>query len=108
MDYKALLIMLISNTDLEVYVKESEKLDYAVEFAKRSIANRCGCAIEQIPDTYSMNVVEGAKWYLSRIGTEGEIRNVENGITREFKTIPDWLKSVVPAVTVVNRRVRTK
>lgn len=101
MDYKLYLVLSILNTDLEHYAEDEDILNYAIEFAKSKIAERLNVATNAIPPKYDVAIVEGSKWYLARIGTEGEVSNTEGTITRQFETIPSWLKSIAPYVGVV-------
>jgi hypothetical protein len=101
MDYKLKLIAMIVGTDLEIFTEDSDKLDYAIERSQNAIANRIGCTVAELTAKYDFNIVEGAIWYLSRIGSEGEIENSEGGVTRRYAEVPDWLKSVLPKVGVV-------
>lgn len=105
MDFLALLKASITNTDLEQYLEDTEKLDYAINYAKDEIVNRYGVSeFENIPTKYYRYVVEGAKWYLAMIGAEGQSSMSENGISRMYKTTPDWLSHIVPRIGVVKKR----
>lgn len=101
LSYLLLLKVSISNTDLQAYLDDDEKLEYALMFAKNSILARLNSDYVDVPDKYGIQVIEGAKWWLAREGSEGEIANSENGISRTYKDIPDWLSSIPCKVGVV-------
>lgn len=105
MDYMSLLKMSITNTDLEQYLEDEAKLEYAVNYAKDEIVNRYGVDdFSKVPAKYDRYVVEGAKWYLAMIGAENQISMSENGISRMYKDTPDWLSHIIPKVGVVKKR----
>lgn len=109
MDYLALLKMLITNTDLDIYLDNNDKLNYAISYATSEISKRLGLSsTDTFPTKYGYNVVEGAKWYLATEGTEGESAHSENGVSRTYKTTPDWLNSIPSKVGVVKRNASTK
>lgn len=109
MDYLALLKALITNTDLAQYLEDASMLDYAVEYAKSEITIRYGVEdFSQVPAKYGRYVVEGAKWYLSMIGVEGQSSMTENGISRTYKDTPDWLSRIIPKVGVIKNASATE
>lgn len=99
MDYKSILKSIIAGTDLDWVLDNDAMLDYVLGVATSDIERRTG---ETITDKYMYNVIEGAKWYLARIGVEGETSHTENGVTRTFASIsnPPWLANIVPHVTL--------
>lgn len=101
MDYKLALINLIVNTDLGAFTEDNGKLEFAIDFAKGEVANRFGCAVADIPAKFDANIVNGAVWFLARMGSEGETQNSEGNVSRVYQEIPDWLKSITPKVGVV-------
>lgn len=109
MEYKNLLKTVITNTDLDIYLEEDGKLEYAISWATQQIKNRLGLKdIESVPAKYGFNIVEGAKWYLATEGAEGESSHQENGVNRVYKDIPDWLNRIPSKVTVVKRSAKKK
>lgn len=91
-----LLKAVIAGTDLEFAT--DAQLTYALTLAYTDVENKVGKDI----DAYKYNVIEGAKWYLARIGVEGETQHTENGVTRIYASMenPSWLSSIIPRVTV--------
>lgn len=89
-----LLIMRIRGTDLEQFLDNTELLEYALNYAKSEILKRRGA--NELEGQYSINQIEGAVWFLSTIGAEGAKSVSENGVSINYKDVPDWLISVVP------------
>lgn len=93
----ALLKGRIEDTDLAYYADKDSKLKYALEYAMSAINNRRGyepTSEHPYPNKYKMNVLEGAVWYLGKIGGEGYSSTSENGVSVSWQEIPDWLKYV--------------
>lgn len=101
MDYKLEVLNLLVNTDLGIFTEDDAKIDFAIQFAQNEVANRYGDTVANIPAKYDTNIVNGAVWFLARMGSEGESQNVEGNVTRVYKDMPDWLKTVTPKVGVV-------
>lgn len=89
-----LLTMRIRGTDLEQFLDNTELLEYALNYAKSEILKRRGA--DELEGQYSINQIEGAVWFLSIIGAEGAKSVNENGVSINYKDVPDWLLSVVP------------
>ncbi len=93
----------ISDTDLEYWVDKDTKLRYALRYAISAINARCGFKPDDIvpyPIKYEMNVLEGAVWYLGKIGAEGYASTSENGVSVSWKETPEWLLSVAGGVCI--------
>lgn len=109
LEYKTMLKTVIANTDLDIYLEEDDKLDYAIAWATQEIKNRLALGDEEtIPARYDFNIIEGAKWYLATEGAEGESSHNENGVNRVYKDMPDWLARIPSKVTVVKRSAKKK
>lgn len=109
LEYKTMLKTVIANTDLDIYIDEDDKLDYAISWASQEIRNRLALGdTEEIPARFDFNIIEGAKWYLATEGAEGESSHKENGVDRVYKDIPDWLARIPSKVTVVKRSAKKK
>jgi hypothetical protein len=105
MDFLEMLKMLIANTDLEEYIEDDEKLEYAISYAKDEITARYGASdFDNVPAKYHRFVIEGAKWYLALVGAEGQSSMTENGVSRTYKETPDWLSHIIPKVGVVKKK----
>lgn len=88
------LKMLVSaETDLARFKDNDELLNYALSWASSEILKRRKA--DALEDQYLGNQVEGAKWYLSRLGTEGAQSISENGEQTVYKDTPDWLAGVL-------------
>lgn len=92
-----LLKAVIGSTDLEDMT--DEQIEFALNLAYNDVVLRTG---EEVVERYKYNIIEGAKWYLARIGVEGETQHIENGVSRTFASTekPSWLSTIVPYVTV--------
>lgn len=108
LEYKTMLKTVIANTDLDIYLEEDDKLDYAISWATQEIKNRLALNDENVPARYDFNIIEGAKWYLATEGAEGESSHQENDVKRVYKDIPDWLARIPSKVTVVKRSAKKK
>jgi len=97
----ATLKALITGTDLARYVGNEALLAYALSWASSEILKRRNATV--LEDQYLNNQIEGAKYYLSRIGAEGYKSTAENGVTVTWKDVPEWLASVVQKIGVVRR-----
>lgn len=84
----------ILGTDLEQFAYNDPMLQYALDYAESEILKRRGS--ETFEAKYRINRIEGAIWYLSRIGAEGTQSVSENGVSVSYQEVPDWLLSVVP------------
>ncbi|GEM_PF-4865456 len=94
----------IADTDLEYWVDKDAKLRYALTYAISAVNSRCGFKPENTtaiyPIKYKMNVLEGAVWYLGKIGAEGYSSTSENGVSVSWKETPEWLLSVAGGMCV--------
>jgi hypothetical protein len=90
---------LITGTDIDRYAGNDTVLDYALSYAESEILKRRNATV--LEDQYLNNQIEGAKYYLSRIGAEGYKSTAENGVTITWKNVPDWLQSVVQRLGVI-------
>lgn len=92
---------MIDGTDLEIYKDSNGKILFALNWAVNEINNRRGFVPndnELYPAKYKFNIVQGAIYYLGKIGAEGYQSTTENGVSVTWKSTPDWLSSVPPAV----------
>jgi hypothetical protein len=94
-----LKILLAANTDLSRYADNDDLLNYALSWASSEILKRRGA--DALEDQYQMNQIEGAVYYLSRIGTEGAQSISENGEQINYETAPTWLAGVIPRLGVI-------
>lgn len=90
---------LITGTDLARYAGNDALLIYALSWASSEILKRRNVAV--LEDQYSVNQIEGAKYYLSRIGAEGYASTGENGVSVTWLKVPEFLQSVVPRLGVI-------
>jgi len=90
---------LIAGTDLARYAGSNTLLTYALSWASSEILKRRNS--DTLEDQYLNNQIEGAKYYLSRIGADGYKSTGENGVTVTWKDVPEWLTSVVQKIGVV-------
>lgn len=84
----------ILGTDLEQFAYNDQLLRYALNYAESEILNRRGS--DAMEPKYQINKLEGAVWYLAKIGAEGAQSVSANGVSVTYKEVPDWLLSVVP------------
>lgn len=91
---------LISGTDLARYSDNEALLSYALSYAESEILKRRNA--DTLESQYLTNQIEGAKWYLSRIGSEGEESESENGTKITWEKVPVWLESVTQKIGVVH------
>lgn len=94
-----LKILLSANSDLSRYKDNDELLNYALSYAQSEILKRRGA--DTLEDQYQMNQIEGALYYLSRIGTEGAQSISENGEQTVYKDVPPFLANVFPRLGVI-------
>lgn len=95
------LKMLVSaESDLARYVSNDDLLNYALSYASSEILKRRGT--DTLEDQYLPNQVEGALYWLSRLGAEGAQAVSENGTSTTWKNVPEWLGSVIPRLGVVH------
>lgn len=90
---------LIAGTDLARYSSNDALLNYALSYAESEILKRRNA--DELEDQYSVNQIQGAIWYLSRIGAEGAESVSENGVSVTWQKVPDWLQSVTPKIGVI-------
>ena len=94
------LKMLVSaETDLARYKDNETLLNYALSYASSEILKRRGT--DTLEEQYYGNQVEGALWWLSRLGAEGTQSISENGTRITYKEVPSWLQSVIPRLGTV-------
>lgn len=94
------LKMLVSaQTDLARYKNNDALLNYALSYASSEILKRRGA--DTLEEQYLENQVEGALWWLSRLGAEGAQSVSENGTQITWKGTPEWLQSVIPRLGTV-------
>lgn len=94
----------IEDTDLEYYMDKDKKLRYALEYSISEVNNRrdyTPTEEQPYPAKYRMNVLDGAVWYLGKLGAEGYSSTSENGVSVSWKDLPDWLARVPPAFWAV-------
>lgn len=84
----------LCNTDLEQYAEDEPKLRFALLCAENDIIQRRSS--ESFEEKYAMNKIQGAIWYLSRIGAEGAQSVSENGVSIAWEEVPSWLRAIVP------------
>lgn len=84
----------ILGTDLEQFAYNDSLLQYALDYAESEILKRRGS--DALEAKYRINRIEGAVWYLARIGAEGAQSVSENGVSVSYQEVPDWLISVIP------------
>lgn len=95
---------IISVGDLAQYVDNDILLNHVIAYAISEINKRRGYEAGNGPEyepRYRSNVIEGAIWRLGRIGAEGYSSTSENGISVQWKEVPEWLQSVAPKLGVV-------
>lgn len=93
----------IEGTDLAYYVDKDGKLKYALKYAISMVNNRRGykpTETEPFEPRFEMNVLEGAVWYLGKIGAEGYSSTSENGVSVSWKELPEWLSTICGGVAV--------
>lgn len=102
-DLLSLLRSRVEDTDLAYYADKDGKLLYALKYAVSMINNRRSfmpTESEPYEKRYEMNVIEGAVWYLGKIGAEGYASTSENGVSVAWKELPEWLSTVPGGVFV--------
>lgn len=88
-----LKILVAAESDISRFANNDALLNYALSYAESEILKRRGS--DTLEEQYLGNQIEGAKWYLSRIGTEGAASISENGEQTIYKDTPDWLVGVL-------------
>lgn len=88
-----LKILVAAESDISRFANNDALLNYALSYAESEILKRRGS--DTLEEQYLGNQIEGAKWYLSRIGTEGAASISENGEQTVYKDTPDWLAGVL-------------
>lgn len=94
-----LKIIVAAESDIARFADNESLLNYALSYAEGEILKRRG--VDTLEEQYIQNQVEGAKWYLSRMGTEGVASISENGEKTEYSKVPGWLASVIPRLGTV-------
>lgn len=93
----------IEGTDLAYYADKDGKLKYALKYAISMVNNRRGykpTETEPFEPRFEMNVLEGAVWYLGKIGAEGYSSTSENGVSVSWKELPEWLSTICGGVAI--------
>ena len=93
----------IEGTDLAYYADKDGKLKYALKYAISMVNIRRGykpTETEPFEPRFEMNVLEGAVWYLGKIGAEGYSSTSENGVSVSWKELPEWLSTISGGVAV--------
>lgn len=93
----------VTDTDLAYYADKDGKLRYALKYAISMINNRRGfkpTADEPFENRFELNVIEGAVWYLGKLGAEGYASTSENGVSVSWKEIPEWLGTICGGVAI--------
>lgn len=94
-----LKILVSAETDLARYKNSDDLLNYALSYAEGEILKRRGA--DTLEGQYLTNQVEGALYWLSRLGSEGADATSENGTQITWKDTPEWLQSVIPRLGTV-------
>jgi hypothetical protein len=89
-----LKMLVTAESDLARFTGNDNLLNYALSWASDEILKRREA--DTLEDQYLGNQIEGAKWYLSRMGTEGADSISENGEQTVYSKVPGWLLSVIP------------
>lgn len=89
-----LKMLVTAESDLARFAGNDDLLNYALSWASTKILKRRDS--DTLEDQYLGNQIEGAKWYLSRMGTEGADSVSENGEQTVYSKVPDWLAEIVP------------
>lgn len=90
---------LLTGTDLEKYKENIVQLQFALSWAESEILKRRNT--DKLENKYLVNKIQGAVYYLSKIGAEGASSVGENGVSISWEEVPKWLLSVVPKLGVV-------
>ena len=96
-----LKILVAAESDISQFANNDALLNYALSYAESEILKRRGS--DTLEEQYLPNQIEGAKWYLSRIGTEGAASISENGEQTVYSDVPSWIASVVPRLGTVRQ-----
>ena len=102
---KELILARIRGTDLAQFCADEDKILFALHYAASEVNLRCGFTPSETtpyPPKYRWNVLEGAIWRLNMIGNEGQSSFSENGVSGNYRDVPQWLQSVVPRLGVVS------
>lgn len=91
--------LVAAESDLSRYSTNDALLQYALDWASSEILKRRG--VDTLEDQYLMNQVQGALYFLSRLGTEGAYSTSENGEQTVFQQTPGFLQSVIPRLGTV-------
>jgi len=93
----------IEDTDLAYYSDKENKLKYALKYAISMVNNRRGFTPteeEPFEKRFEMNILDGAVWYLAKIGAEGYASTSENGVSVSWKNLPEWLSTISGGVCI--------
>lgn len=93
----------VADTDLAYYADKDGKLRFALKYAIAMINNRRGfkpTEDEPFEQRYEMNVIEGAVWYLGKLGAEGYSSTSENGVSVSWRDNPEWLSEICGGVSI--------
>ena len=86
--------------DLQRYADNEDMLNFAVSNAISMINERRSYSGAEYEPKYRNNVLQGALWYLGKIGAEGYASTSENGVSVTWQDVPDWLRSVTPKLGI--------
>lgn len=87
--------------DLQRYVDDDIRLQFALDVAISKVNERRGYTGDGYEERFRTNVLQGAIWWLGKQGAEGYSSTSENGISVNWQEVPDWLGSVVPRLGVL-------
>lgn len=91
---------ILSVGDLARYIENDILLNHALSYAASEINHRRGSVRQtgglSYEPQYRSNVINGAIWWLGKIGAEGYSATSENGVSVTWREIPEWLQSVIP------------
>jgi len=93
-------------TELGRFAEDEVTMEHAVKFAINMVNQRraftpAGTLIEEYEPAYRQNVIDGAIWYLRKLGGEGFQSMSENGVSIQWQAVPDWLKYVRPKIGMI-------
>lgn len=96
-----LKMLVKAESDISRFADNEDLLNYALSWASSEILKRRGA--DTLEDQYLTNQVEGAIYWLSRLGTEGATSISENGEQTVYSDVPPWLLSVIPRLGTVRQ-----
>lgn len=94
-----LKIIVAAESDISRFADNETLLKYALSFSEGEILKRRGA--DTLEDQYLTNQIEGAVYWLSRLGAEGIEAVNENGTKFVYEKVPGWLQSVYPRLGTV-------